>query len=50
VIEDAIFGVQAGWTGSFGLIIGVAWGDAPEILRQNGAEIVVCDLAELSLV
>jgi hypothetical protein len=48
VIEDAIFGVQAGRTGSFGLIIGVARGDDPEILCQNGAEIVVRDLAELS--
>jgi trehalose 6-phosphate phosphatase len=50
VIEDAISGVQAGRTGGFGLVIGVARSDDPEILRQNGADIVVRDLAELSLV
>ena len=37
-------------TGGFGLIIGVRLGDDPEVLRQNGADIVVRDLAELSLV
>ena len=50
VIEDAISGVQAGRTGGFGLVIGVARRDDPEVLRQNGADIVVRDLAELSLV
>ncbi len=50
VIEDAISGVQAGRTGGFGLIIGVARGDDPEVLRQNGADVVVRDLAELSVV
>jgi HAD superfamily hydrolase (TIGR01509 family) len=50
VIEDAISGVQAGRTGGFGLVIGVARSDDPEVLRQNGADIVVRDLAELSLV
>ena len=50
VIEDAISGVQAGRTGGFGLVIGVARGDDPEVLRQNGADFVVRDLAELSLV
>jgi hypothetical protein len=48
--EDAISGVQAGRTGSFGLVIGVARSDDPEVLRQNGADIVVRDLAELRLV
>ena len=46
VIEDAISGVQAGRTGGFGLVIGVARSDDPEVLRQNGADIVVRDLAE----
>src|ERR687898_636486 len=50
VIEDAISGVQAGRTGGFGLVIGVARSDDPEVLRQNGADVVVRDLAELSLV
>jgi alpha,alpha-trehalase len=50
VIEDAISRVQAGRTGGFGLVIGVTWSDDPEVLRQNGADIVVRDLAELSLV
>jgi hypothetical protein len=50
MIEAAISGVQAGWTGGFGLIIGVARSDDPEVLRQNDADIVVRDLAELILV
>jgi beta-phosphoglucomutase family hydrolase len=50
VIEDAISGVQAGRAGGFGLVIGVARGDDPEVLRQNGADVVVRDLAELSVV
>ncbi len=50
VIEDAISGVRAGRAGGFGLIIGVARGDDPEVLRESGADVVVRDLAELSLV
>ncbi len=50
VIEDAISGVRAGRAGSFGLVIGVARGDDPEVLRESGADVVVRDLAELSLV
>src|SRR5829696_9844693 len=50
VIEDAISGVQAGRRDGFGLVIGVARSDDPEVLRQNGADIVVRDLADLSLV
>ena len=50
VIEDAISGVQAGRTGGFGLVIGVPRGDDPEVLRQNSADVVVRDLAKLSLV
>jgi HAD superfamily hydrolase (TIGR01509 family) len=41
VIEDAISEVQAGRTGGFGLVIGVARSHDPEVLRQNGANIVV---------
>jgi alpha,alpha-trehalase len=50
VKEDAISGVQAGRAGGFGLVIGVARSDDPEVLRRNGADIVVRDLAELGLV
>ena len=47
VVEDAISGVQAGRAGGFGLVIGVdRTGDA-EALKQNGADLVVTDLAEL---
>jgi beta-phosphoglucomutase family hydrolase len=47
VIEDAISGVQAGLSGRFGLVIGVARkGDADE-LRRRGAHLVVKDLGEL---
>ena len=49
-IEDAISGVQAGRTGGFDLVIGVARSHDPEVLRQNGADLVVRDLAERSLV
>ncbi len=47
VVEDAISGVQAGRNGKFGLVIGVdRHGDA-DALRQNGADVVVTDLADL---
>jgi trehalose 6-phosphate phosphatase len=50
VIEDAISGVQAGRTGGFALAIGAVRSDDPEVLRQNDADVVVRDLAELGLV
>lgn len=47
VVEDAIAGVQAGHKGGFGLVIGVdRHGDA-DALRENGADLVVSDLAEV---
>lgn len=47
VVEDAIAGVQAGKKGGFGLVVGVdRHGDA-DALKENGADLVVCDLAEL---
>ncbi len=47
VVEDAISGVEAGFSGHFGLVIGVARkGNAGE-LRQHGAHLVVKDLGEL---
>jgi beta-phosphoglucomutase-like phosphatase (HAD superfamily) len=47
VVEDAISGVQAGASGGFGLVIGVARKGNAEELRHHGAHLVVDDLAEL---
>jgi beta-phosphoglucomutase family hydrolase len=47
VIEDAISGVQAGRRGGFGLVVGVGREDDPELLREQGADIVVRDLGDL---
>jgi len=47
VVEDAISGVQAGKSGGFGLVIGVAREDNAATLEQNGAGLVVGDLQEL---
>jgi beta-phosphoglucomutase family hydrolase len=47
VVEDAIPGVQAGRTGNFGLVIGVARKSDAEELKRQGAQVVVNDLSEL---
>ncbi len=47
VFEDAISGVQAGRSGKFGLVVGVARKGNNEELKKNGADIVVNDLGEL---
>lgn len=47
VVEDAAAGVQAGSSGGFGLVVGVARGGDPEALLSAGAEVTVTDLAEL---
>jgi beta-phosphoglucomutase family hydrolase len=47
VIEDAISGVQAGNSGNFGLVIGVARKSNEKELQQQGAHVVVNDLGEL---
>ena len=49
VVEDAVSGVQAGARGGFGLVIGVARENNVDELRENGADLVVRDLAETSL-
>ncbi len=49
VVEDAVSGVAAGKNGNFGLVLGVAREDNRQALRQNGADIVVADLAEISI-
>lgn len=47
VFEDAISGVQAGRAGNFGLVVGVDRVGQAQDLRDNGADVVVTDLAEL---
>lgn len=47
VIEDALSGVEAGFNGKFGLVIGVARKGNADELRQHGAHLVVNDLGEL---
>lgn len=47
VFEDAISGVQAGRAGHFGVVIGVDRLGHADALRDNGADIVVTDLADL---
>ena len=47
VVEDAISGVQSGRAGGFGLVIGVARKGEGNVLKDNGADVVVADLGEL---
>ena len=47
VIEDAISGVQAGVSGNFGLVIGIARKGNAEELKHHGAHLIVDDLGEL---
>lgn len=47
VVEDAVAGVQAGRSGGFGLVIGIARKGDAAALRENGADIVVTDLTDL---
>ncbi len=49
VVEDAVSGTAAARKGKFGLIVGVAREDNAEELRASGADIVVSDLAEVSV-
>jgi len=49
VFEDATSGVLAGRNGAFGLVIGVAREDNILDLFENGADLVVNDLEELSM-
>ena len=50
VVEDALSGVAAGAAGNFALVVGVARAGQHEALRRAGADVVVTDLAELSLI
>lgn len=49
VVEDALAGVEAGKAGGFALVIGVDREGQGEQLKRNGADLVVGDLAEISL-
>lgn len=49
VIEDAASGVQAAKAGGFGLVVGVNRNGEPGVLRDHGADVVVADLAELTV-
>jgi beta-phosphoglucomutase family hydrolase len=47
VFEDALSGVAAGRTGGFGFVVGVDRVGQADALAQQGADVVVQDLAEL---
>jgi trehalose 6-phosphate phosphatase len=49
VVEDALVGVEAGRAGRFGLVIGVDRLGQAEALREHGADVVVKDLAEVTV-
>lgn len=49
VVEDAVSGVQAGKNGKFGVIIGITKTNPSSRLIENGADITVEDLDEISL-
>lgn len=49
VLEDALAGVEAGRAGDFGWVVGVDRAGQADALRARGADVVVCDLAELEL-
>jgi alpha,alpha-trehalase len=50
VVEDAVSGVRAGRAGGFGLVVGVARGEDPEVLLGSGADLVARGLTDLDLV
>ena len=47
VVEDAESGVASGRAGNFGLVVGVDRGAGADVLLEQGADLVVQDLAEL---
>jgi HAD superfamily hydrolase (TIGR01509 family) len=50
VVEDAIVGVQAGKRGQFGLVIGIDRMGSGDGLKKNGADIVISDFANTTLI
>ena len=49
IIEDANSGVQAGYRGQFGLVLGLARENNTQELELHGADLVVEDLLEINL-
>ena len=49
VVEDALAGVEAGRAGGFALVIGVDRAGQADALNAHGADVVVKDLAEVSV-
>ena len=49
VVGDTSSGVEAGRNGGFGLVLGVARENNKKALFQHGADLVVSDLAEISI-
>lgn len=49
VVEDAVSGVQAGFRGNFGFVLGIARENNVRDLYANGADRVVTDLGEISI-
>ncbi|TCD48483.1 beta-phosphoglucomutase family hydrolase [Chlorobium sp. N1] len=49
VVEDAISGVQAGSRGNFGMVLGIARDIDGSKLREQGADVVVRDLGEITI-
>ncbi len=49
VVEDAISGVQAGAAGNFGMVLGIAREIEGMRLREEGADVVVRDLGEITV-
>lgn len=49
VIEDAVSGVQAGATGGFALVVGLARENNAHELHTHGADLVVADLGDTSV-
>ncbi|GAA4397163.1 hypothetical protein GCM10023168_01860 [Fodinibacter luteus] len=47
VLDAAIAGVRAGREGNFGLVVGVDRLGRPEVLAENGADIVLSDVRDL---
>jgi len=49
VVEDATSGVAAGRNGGFGLVLGIAREDNYRELLENGADLVVSDLSDITV-
>ncbi len=49
VVEDATSGVEAGRNGGFGLVLGIARENNETELLENGADLVVNDLAQIRI-